>query len=87
MKNEQNYHFFECAGHLVEEVECWSARELQFIHDNSKWEIFEKVIGRAKDSVKNAGEDLANHFPDFSKTIPKSKGVTLKKDSTQITNK
>lgn len=36
----------------------------------SKWENFEKVIIKAKDACRNAGEGVTNHFPDVRKTIP-----------------
>lgn len=59
----------------IEGVECWGARELQKLLGYSKWENFEKVIQKAKESCKNAGEDIFNHFPDLSKTIPIPKGA------------
>ena len=38
---------FETAADELEGVECWSARELQFLLGYSKWENFEKVIQKA----------------------------------------
>jgi DNA-damage-inducible protein D len=60
---------FEAAASDIEGVECWSARELQFLLGYSKWENFEKVILKAKDACKNAGELLENHFPDIRKMV------------------
>jgi len=60
---------FEDAAAEIEGVECWSARELQVLLGYSKWENFEKVIQKAKDACKNAGEEIFNHFPDIRKTI------------------
>ena len=60
---------FEDAAAEIEGVECWSARELQVLLGYSKWENFEKVIQKAKDACKNAGEAISNHFPDIRKTI------------------
>jgi len=60
---------FEDAAAEIEGVECWSARELQVLLGYSKWENFEKVIQKAKDACKNAGEEISNHFPDIRKTI------------------
>ena len=60
---------FETAASEIEGVECWSARELQSLLGYSKWENFEKVIQKAKDASKNAGEEVLYHFPDIRKTI------------------
>jgi DNA-damage-inducible protein D len=66
---------FESAAALLEGVECWSARELQDLLGYSKWENFEKVVQKAKDACKNAGEEVEYHFPDVRKTIPMPKGA------------
>ncbi len=66
---------FEGAASVLEGVECWSARELQNLLGYSKWENFEKVIHKAKDSCRNAGEEIDYHFPDVRKTIPMPKGA------------
>ncbi len=60
---------FEGASSELEGVECWSARELQTLLGYSKWENFEKVIQKAKDACKNAGELLEDHFPDVRKMV------------------
>ncbi len=60
---------FEAAASELEGVECWSARDLQNLLGYSKWENFEKVIQKAKDSCKNAGEEIENHFPDVRKMV------------------
>lgn len=41
---------FESAASELEGIECWSARELQGLLGYSKWENFEKVIQKAKES-------------------------------------
>jgi len=60
---------FEAAASELEGIECWSARELQNLLGYSKWENFEKVIQKAKDACKNAGELIENHFPDVRKMV------------------
>jgi DNA-damage-inducible protein D len=60
---------FESASSEIEGVECWSARELQVLLGYGKWENFEKVIQKAKDSCKNAGVEIIDHFPDVRKMV------------------
>ena len=60
---------FEAVTSEIDGVECWSARELQLLLGYSKWENFEKVIQKAKDSCRNAGESIENHFPDIRKMV------------------
>jgi hypothetical protein len=43
--------------------------ELHVLPGYSKWENFEKVIHKAKDACRNAGELIENHFPDIRKMV------------------
>ncbi|WKZ61955.1 MAG: DNA damage-inducible protein D [Saprospiraceae bacterium] len=76
---------FEAAASELEGVECWSARDLQELLGYSKWENFEKAIQRAKDSCKNAGEEVQYHFPDVRKMITKGKGAKDEIDDILLT--
>lgn len=76
---------FEAAAVEFEGIECWSARELQVLLGYSKWENFEKVIQKAKDACKNAGEEIDYHFPDVRKTIPMPKGAEKEIDDILLT--
>lgn len=76
---------FEAAASELEGVECWSARELQALLGYNKWENFEKVIQKAKDACKNAGEELNYHFPDVRKMITKGKGAKDEIDDILLT--
>ena len=76
---------FENAAYNIEEVECWSARELQFLLGYSKWENFIKVIDKAKESCTNAGEQVIEHFPDVRKTIPMPNGAEKEIDEIILT--
>ena len=89
MKKDQIYALFEKfeqACYVLEGVECWSARELQLILGYSKWENFEKVISKAKESCIHAGEDISHHFPDVRKTIPMPKSAEKQIDDVLLTH-
>jgi DNA-damage-inducible protein D len=79
------FHKFESICYLYNDVECWSARELQTLLGYSKWENFEKVIIKAKESCSNAGENVEDHFPDVRKTIPMPKGAEKQIDDILLT--
>lgn len=76
---------FESICYLYDGIECWSARELQKLLGYSKWENFEKVIEKAKEACNNAGEAVADHFPDVRKTIPMPKGAEKEIDDILLT--
>lgn len=82
---QQLFTLFENIASELEGVECWSARELQALLGYSKWENFEKVIQKAKDACKNAGEEIPYHFPDVRKTIPMPKGAEKEIDDILLT--
>lgn len=64
------YKSFEEIKHTREDnSEYWLARELQKALNYTKWENFKKVIDRAILACKNAGFEIANHFPEVRKPI------------------
>ncbi|MBP9890142.1 MAG: DNA damage-inducible protein D [Leptospiraceae bacterium] len=72
MKKEQIaelFEKFEQACYIYKDVECWRARELQEILGYSKWDNFLNVIDKSKQSCKNAGLDIADHFADIGKMV------------------
>lgn len=76
---------FEAVAIEFNEVECWSARELQELLGYSKWENFQKVVNKAKEACSNAGEDVADHFPDVRKVIEAGKGAKHEIDDILLT--
>ena len=65
---------FEQACYMHQQVECWSARELQEILGYTQWKNFLKVIEKAKISCKSSGVAVSDHFADVGKMIDLGKG-------------
>ena len=76
---------FENAAAKIEDVECWSARELQKLLGYTQWRNFENTIDKAKEACKNAGENVGYHFADVSKTILMPKGAEKEIDDILLT--
>lgn len=66
---------FEDACYDYEGIECWSARELQPILGYAQWRNFYNVVDKAKKSCEKAGEDIKNHFAEFSKMVDIGSGA------------
>jgi DNA-damage-inducible protein D len=60
--------FEECV-YEKDGIEFWFARDLQELLGYSKWENFSKVIEKARESCKNANQNVLDHFPDVRKMV------------------
>jgi DNA-damage-inducible protein D len=76
---------FEQASTIVEDVECWSARELQRLLGYTQWRNFENIIDKAKDACQSAGENVSYHFAEVSKVIEAGKGAQHEIDDKLLT--
>ncbi len=61
--------FERAKQHTEEGVEFWYARDLKDILEYGQWRNFLKVVEKAKESCKNAENDIGDHFADVSKMV------------------
>jgi hypothetical protein len=71
---EELFQQFEEACYIYNDLECWSARELQEILGYAKWDNFKNAVEKAKKSCENAGFAVSDHFADVGKMIEIGKG-------------
>lgn len=76
---------FEQASYNYENIEYWSARELQEILGYLRWENFFKVIEKAKRSCEGAGQNIVDHFRDVTKMVAVGSGAQREIDDIALT--
>ncbi len=76
---------FEEACYVLNNIECWSARELQEILGYMEWRNFLKVIEKAKIACENADISVVDHFVEVNKLIAIGKGGQRELDDIALT--
>ena len=76
---------FEEASYTYQNVECWSARELQTIFNYGEWRNFFKVIEKAKIACESSGANVSYHFVDINKMIELAKGAQREIEDVALT--
>ena len=66
---------FEDAVCMIDETECWSARNLQELLGYSLWQNFNNVINKAKAACENVGQLISDHFIDVNKKVELGSGA------------
>ena len=70
---------------MIDDTECWSARELQKLLGYSLWQNFSNVINKAKDACINVGNDVNDHFIDVNKMVELGSGAHRVVDDIMLT--
>ena len=77
---------FEDIRHIDENgFEFWYARELQTVLTYKEWRKFENVINKAKESCKNSGMNVVEHFVDADKLSKRANNAKIKISDYKLT--
>ncbi len=76
---------FEGAVCMIDDTECWSARELYPLLGYAQWRNFSNVIDKAKEACMNAGQPVGDHFADVSKMVGLGSGSEREIDDVMLT--
>lgn len=76
---------YEAAVCVIDNSECWSARDLQKLFGYSLWQNFTKVIAKAKEACSNVGQGVLDHFIDVNKMVELGSGAKREVDDVMLT--
>lgn len=76
---------FEQMSCVLNDVECWSARDLCSLLGYKLWQNFTKVIDKAKEACVNVGQNVEDHFIDVNKMVVIGSGAERQIDDIMLT--
>ena len=76
---------YEAAVCVIDDTECWSARDLQKLFGYSLWQNFTKVIAKAKEACGTVGQDILDHFIDVNKMVELGSGAKREVEDVMLT--
>ena len=79
------FSLFEQVSCVLNDVECWSARDLCTLLGYKLWQNFTKVIDKAKEACINVGQNVEDHFIDVNKMVVIGSGAERQIDDIMLT--
>ena len=76
---------FEASSYIEEDIEYWTARELQELLGYTDWRNFLKTIEKAKESCKTNREQISDHFVDVNNMVPIGSGAVREQSDIILT--
>ena len=76
---------FEQVSCILNDVECWSARDLCTLLGYKEWRNFTKAIEKAKNTCSNVGHIITDHFVDVNKMVVLGFGAERQIDDIMLT--
>ena len=76
---------FEQVSRVLNEVECWSARDVCSLLGYTEWRNFIKVINKAKEACGNVGQNIEDHFVGVNKMVELGSGAERQIDDIMLT--
>jgi DNA-damage-inducible protein D len=76
---------FEEACYLYNQLECWSARDLQEVLGYTEWRNFLKILEKAKLACENTGVAVSDHFVEVNKMVQLGSGAERNVDDFALT--
>lgn len=76
---------FEQVSCVLNDVECWSARDLCSLLGYKLWQNFTKVMDKAKEACVNVGQNVEDHFIGVNKMVVIGSGAERQIDDIMLT--